>query len=58
VTSKEESARRLVEGVSESLEIDPAKLARVAGEFITPEGNQVYRVRLGGRTEYVTVPED
>ena len=56
--SREEAARRLLDSVSESLELDPAKLARVAGQFITPEGNQVYRVRLGGRTVYVTVPED
>jgi len=30
----------------------------VAGQFITPGGNQAYRVRLNGRTVYVTVPED
>jgi len=56
--SREEVARRLLEGVSESLDLDPAKLARVEGQLITPEGNQVYRVRLGSGTAYVTIPED
>ena len=56
--SREEAARRLLESVGESLDLDPRKLARVEGQFITPEGSQVYRVRFGGRTEYVTVPED
>jgi len=56
--SNPEEARRLLDSISESLNLDPAKLARVAGEFITPEGNQVYRVQLNGRTAYVTVPED
>ena len=56
--STEENARRLLHEMSESLDIDPGKLARVEGQFITPEGNQVYRVRLGGRTAYVTIPED
>lgn len=56
--STEENARRLLEGISESLNPDPGKLARVAGQFITPQGNQVYRIRLGGKTEYVTIPED
>jgi len=55
--SREHAARRLLENVSESLDPDPAKLARVAGQ-LTPEGNQVHRVRLGGRTVYVTIPED
>jgi len=58
MTGKEVAARRLLEGISESLGPDPGKLARVEGQFITPEGNQVYRVRLGGRTAYVTIPED
>ena len=53
-----ENARRLLESVSESLDIEPGKLARVEGQFITPAGNQVYRVLLGGRTAYVTIPED
>ncbi len=56
--SKEEAARRLLESVSECLDLDPGKLAFVAGQFVTPQGNQVYRVRLGGRTEYVAIPED
>jgi hypothetical protein len=56
--SREEAARRLLDSISESLELDPAKLARVAGQLVTPEGSQVYRVRLGGRTAYVTIPED
>ena len=54
----EETARRLLDSISESLDIDPGKLARVAGQFITPTGNQVYPVRLNGRTAYVTIPED
>ena len=56
--SNEETARRLLESVTESLDIDPGKLARVEGQFITPAGNQVYRVLLGGKIAYVTVPED
>lgn len=56
--SREEAARRLLESVSESLDPDPGKLARVADQLVTPEGNQVYSVRLGGRTVYVTIPED
>ena len=58
MSSPEEAARRLLDGVSESLDLDPGKLARVEGQFITPEGNQVYRVRINGRAAYVTVPED
>jgi len=58
MNSPEEAARRLLEGISESLNVEPGKLARVAGQFITPSGNQVYPVRLNGRTVYVTVPED
>jgi len=56
--SAEENARRLLYEMSESLDIDPGKLARVGGQFITPAGNQVYRVLLGGKTEFVTIPED
>jgi hypothetical protein len=41
-----------------ALEIDPDKLARVAGQFITPNGNQVYPVQINGRTVFVTIPED
>jgi len=58
MSSPEEAARRLLNSISESLDLDPDKLARVAGHYITPEGNQVYPVRLNGRTAYVTVPED
>ena len=58
MNSPEEAARRLLDGISESLNVEPGKLARVAGQFITPSGNQVYPVRLNGRTVYVTVPED
>jgi hypothetical protein len=54
----EEAARRLLDSISESLSVDPDRLARVAGQFITPNGSQVYPVRLNGRTAYVTVPED
>lgn len=50
---------RILDGISESLSIDPDKLARVAGQFITPNGNQVYPVQIkNGRTVYVAVPED
>ena len=56
--STEGNARRLLESVSESLDIEPANLARVEGQFITPNGNQVYRVGFEGKTEYVTIPED
>jgi hypothetical protein len=58
MNSPEESARRLLDSISESLKVEPGKLARVAGQFITPGGNQVYPVRLYGRTVYVTVPEE
>jgi len=47
-----------LEDISESLNFDPEKLARVAGQFITPNGNQVYPVQINGRTVYVTIPED
>ena len=58
VSSREEAAHRLLDSISESLDFDPSKLARVAGQFITPGGNQVYRVRLDGTMVYVTVPEE
>ena len=58
MSSPEVAARRLLDGISESLDLDPGKLARVAGQFITPEGHQVYPVRINGRTVYVTIPED
>lgn len=51
-------ASRLLDNISESLGIEPNKLARVEGEFLTPNGNQVYPVRRGGRTAYVTIRED
>jgi hypothetical protein len=37
---------------------DPDKLARVAGQFITANGNQVYPVQINGRKVFVTIPED
>ena len=58
VSSPEEAARHLLDGISESLNSDPDKLARVAGQFITPNGNKVYPVQMNGRTVYVTIPED
>jgi len=58
MSNPEETARRLLDSISESLNVDPDNVARVAGQFITPEGNQVYPVRLSGRMVYVTVPED
>jgi hypothetical protein len=58
VKSTSENARRLLHEMSESLDVDPGKVAHVEGQFITPAGNQVYRVRLGGKTEFVTIPED
>jgi len=36
--SNEETARRLLYEMSESLDIDSRKLARVEGQFITPNG--------------------
>jgi hypothetical protein len=56
--STENNARGLLLEMSESLDIESGKLARVEGQFITPAGNQVYCVRLGGGTAYVTIPED
>lgn len=58
MNSREQVASRLLDSISESLNLDLGKLARVAGQFITPNGNQVYPVRINGRTVYVTVPED
>jgi len=54
----EEAARRLLDRISESLDLDSGKLARVAGQVITPSGIQVCRAPLDGRTAYVTVLED
>jgi hypothetical protein len=38
--SNEATARCLLQEMSESLDIDPGKLACVEGQLITPEGNQ------------------
>jgi len=53
-----QEAASLLENINESLSVDPDKLARVAGQFITPNGSQVYPVRMNGGTVYVTIPED
>jgi len=58
MSNPKEAARHLLASISESLNVGPDEVARVAGQFITPGGNQAYRVRLNGRTVYVTVPED
>jgi hypothetical protein len=58
MSSPEETARRLLDSISESLNFDLDKLARVAGQYITPTGNMVYPVQVGGRTVHVTIPED
>jgi hypothetical protein len=58
MNNPEDDARRLLDSISEPLDCDPDRLARVAGQFITPNGNQVYPVQLNGRPVYVTVPED
>ena len=49
MNSREEVASRLLHSISESLDLDPDKLARVAGQFITPHGNQVYPLQISGR---------
>ena len=49
VNSREEVASRLLHSISESLDLDPDKLAQVALQFITPNGNQVYPVQMEGR---------
>ena len=57
--NSEQGTSRLLDSLSESINIDPDKLARVAGQFITPNDNQVYPVQIkNGRTVYVTIPED
>lgn len=53
-----QEAASLLENINESLSVDPDKLARVAGQFITPNGSQIYPVRMNGGTVYVTIPED
>jgi hypothetical protein len=58
VNRREQVASRFLDGISESLHLDPDKLAHVAGQFITPNGNQVYPAQMNGRTVYVTIPED
>jgi len=56
--NSEQDASRLLDSISEPMNVDPDKLTRVAGQFITPNGSQVYPVRINGRTVYVTIPED
>jgi hypothetical protein len=58
VNSSGQDADRILDRISESLSIDPEKLARVAGQFITPDGAQVYPAQINGGTVYVTIPED
>jgi len=58
VNSRKQVASRLLQTISESLNLGPDKLAHVAGQFITPHGNQVYPVQINGRTVFVTTPED
>jgi len=58
VNSREQVASHLLDSISESLNSDPVKLARVAGQFVTPNGNQVYPAQIDGRMVYVTIPED
>jgi len=47
-----------LDSISELLSVVPNKLARVEGQFLTRNGSQVYPVRFGGKTVYVTIPED
>jgi hypothetical protein len=59
MNSRGQVASRLLQSISEPLDLDPDKLAHVAGQkFITPHGNQVYPVQMNGRTVFVTIPED
>jgi hypothetical protein len=58
LNSREQVVSRLLDSIGESLYFDPDKLARVAGQFITPNGNQVYPVQINGRKMFVTIPED
>ena len=58
MNSRVQVASRLLDSISESLSFDPAKLARVTGHFVTPNGNLVYPVQIKGNTVYVTIPED
>lgn len=58
MNSREQVASRLLNSVSESPDLEPDKLARVAGQFITPNGNQVYPLQMNGRAVFVAIPED
>jgi hypothetical protein len=59
VNSRQQVApSRFLDSISESPNLDPDKLGRVAGQFLTPHGNQVYPVQINGRTVFVTIPED
>lgn len=58
MNSREQVASRLLNSISESLDLEPDKLARVAGQFITRNGNQVYPLQMNGRTVFVAIPED
>jgi len=46
--NSEQGASRLLGSISESINFDPDKLAPVAGQFITPNGNQVYPFKTNG----------
>jgi hypothetical protein len=43
MTSPEEAVRRLLDSISEPLDLDPDKLARV---FITPSRHRVYPLQV------------
>jgi hypothetical protein len=58
VNSWEQVASRLLDSTSESPNLEPDNVAHVAGQFMTPHGNQVYPVQMNGRTVFVTIPED
>ena len=58
MNTRKQVTSRLLDSISESLDPDPGKLAHVAGEFITPHGNQVYPIQFGGKTVFVTIPGD
>lgn len=49
--------RSLLLGLGESLDVSADGVVCVAGEFITPNGNQVYPVQFHGGRRYVTIPE-
>jgi hypothetical protein len=52
VNSREQIASRLLDSISESLKFDRDKLACVARQFMTPNGNQVYPVQIKARMVY------